>query len=207
MHDAPGRPHAPTPAGVQTPAMQQPVGQLVASQTHAPFEQRSPAPHGCDEPQRQLPPPVQVSVFTGSQPTQAAPFFPHAVVLGVAHVFPVQQPSGQLVALQPLQVPAAQGPPSQLWHAAPPAPQLADAVPERQVPSAEQHPEQLAVSQTQLPPPSAVPAHRWPAAHAGPLPQRHAPFTHAVVAAPPHATQAPPAVPHADTDAALHMPP
>lgn len=195
MHDAPGSPHAPTPAGVQTPPTQHPFGQLVASQTHAPLAHRRPAPHGALAPHRQAPELEHVSVFTGSHATQAAPFLPHAIGPGAVQVAPEQQPAGHVVLLHPLHTPAEHWPPAQLWHCAPPAPQLPDAVPDRQVPSAAQQPAQLVVSQTQLPPPSAVPAHRWPAAHAGPAPHRHAPFAHAFAAVALQATHALPAVP------------
>jgi hypothetical protein len=43
------------------------------------------------------------------------------------------------------------------------------------------------------------PEHRWPAAHAGPVPHRHCPPVQALAVAP-HAMQAAPPPPHCDVD-------
>jgi hypothetical protein len=49
--------------------------------------------------------------------------------------------------------------------------------------------------------------HCWPAAQAGPPPQVHAPFVHALAVAGLQATQAAPPVPHAFADGVTHAPP
>jgi hypothetical protein len=78
---APPVPHAALAVpGWQTPlALQQPVGQLLASQVHSPFRHSCPA----------------------GQATQAAPFAPQsAFVGGFTQVAPLQQPTGQSVGSQ-----------------------------------------------------------------------------------------------------------
>ncbi len=53
------------------------------------------------------------------------------------------------------------------------------------------------------------PLHRWPAAHAGPVPHRHCPLVHALVVVGSHEAQVPPLAPHDDVDCepyASHVP-
>lgn len=202
-HMAPDAAQVPTPGGLHVVPLQHPDGQLAASHTHIPFSHRWPVPHAALPPQRHLPEPLHVSARCGSQATHAAPFFPHAITLGVAHALPEQHPLGHVVALQPPpQTPAEHVPPSQLWHWAPPTPQLAEVVPVRHVPSLAQQPVvQLVLSQTQVPP-----EQRWPAAHAGPVPHAHAPLTQAFAVAP-HVAHCAPPEPHAAVDAATHAAP
>jgi len=65
---------------------QQPFGQLVASQTHCPPEQRWPAPQGPPvAPQTQAPPVEQLSVVSGSQLAHSPPPMPQALVERAAH--------------------------------------------------------------------------------------------------------------------------
>jgi hypothetical protein len=133
---------------MHTPALQQPVGQLVASQTQAPPEQRCPAAHALFVPHLQAPV-VQRSPVV-PQLVQAPPVIPHWVaVVGLTHAPPLQQPLAQLAALHtqapPTQarpapqaafVPHLQAPPTQVSaevalqvvHAAPAVPQVASAL-------------------------------------------------------------------------------
>jgi hypothetical protein len=77
-------------------------------------------------PHEQLPDAEQPSALVASQPTQARPPLPQVVSAGGLHVAPEQQPSGQLVALQPLQAPPVQvWPFGQGWQAPPPVPHSA----------------------------------------------------------------------------------
>jgi hypothetical protein len=96
----PLRPQAPTVGGaVHALPVQQPVGQEVASQTHAPPLQRWPAPQGALPPHLHWPP-AQLSALLRSQATQLTPPVPQVVVLGVLQLVPAQQPLAQDVALQ-----------------------------------------------------------------------------------------------------------
>lgn len=66
-----------------------------------------PLPQAAEAPHLQLPP-LQLSAFVVSQVVQEAPVVPHeAVVGGETQVVPLQQPLGQLAALQ-TQAPLAQ---------------------------------------------------------------------------------------------------
>ena len=120
---APPAPQVPDPwaeEGTHVPAEQQPVGQLVASQTQLPALHRCPSAHALAPPHRQAPLLEQESPVV-PQLTQLAPLAPHcAPVRGVTQVFPAQQPPGQLVALQ------TQLAPTHAWPAAhsAPAPQV-----------------------------------------------------------------------------------
>lgn len=107
-HAAPPVPQAAAVCAVpmmHAPALQQPVGQLVASHTQAPPTQRCPAPHAAPVPQRHAPV-VQRSPVR-PQLVHAAPAAPQAVALVGVQTLPAQQPLGQLVASQ------TQAPPTQ----------------------------------------------------------------------------------------------
>lgn len=145
---APIRPHcaAVVPAWQRPMASQQPDGQLVASQTHAPPEHRWPIWQAAPAPHAQAPE-VQRSDLA-SHAAQLMPDAPHAVVdcaAALTQVLPEQQPVAQLAAVQ-VQVPLAQTCPGahaapvpqrhapvvqalvapvQAAHAAPPVPQAA----------------------------------------------------------------------------------
>ena len=67
-------------AGRQVGPSQQPVGQLAASQTHAPPTHSCPALHGLDVPHRQLPA-VQRSVAWVLHVVQTAPAVPQLVLV------------------------------------------------------------------------------------------------------------------------------
>jgi hypothetical protein len=143
-HAAPPVPQVLAPwlaGGTQVPALQHPVGQLAASHTQAPPTQRWPAEHAAPEPHAQAPFAQRSAVAL--QAVQVLPAVPHdAVVTGVTHALPLQQPLGQLVALQ------TQAPPTHCW----PAPQAAFA-PQRQVPAPQ--PSALgAVQEAQAAPPT-----------------------------------------------------
>jgi len=55
-----------------------------------------------------MPAAEQLSVRTASQPTQLTPLLPQVAKEGVLQVAPEQHPFGQLIELQPLQVPLLQ---------------------------------------------------------------------------------------------------
>ena len=76
------------------------MGQLVASQTQLPALQRWPSPQLFEAPHRQAPVLEQESPVL-PQLAHVAPLAPHWVPLrGVTQVLALQQPPGQLVALQ-----------------------------------------------------------------------------------------------------------
>lgn len=190
----PSFPQAASDGEVQTPPWQQPLGQVEESHTHAPDLHADPVPHTGFAPHRHVPSDAQVSAVVALQATHAAPLVPQvAVVFDWQVCAASQQPVAQLPALQvpPVHTPLVQVCPTA--HAPP--------VPQRQVPVAEQlfappghaahappsgpqavtdsavqvFPVQQPVvhdvaSQTQAPP-----TQRWPAAHAAPVPQVHAP--------------------------------
>jgi hypothetical protein len=140
-------------------ASQQPVGQLVASHTHAPFTHSCPVAHVAQSP----------------------PVVPQlALVLPVSQVVPLQHPVAQSAGPQNT---------TQLWpehssvaphatQAAPPAPHAPLAVPSWQLEVTSQQPvEQLFASQTHRPA-----THSWPLLQAT---QAAPPVPHTVLAAPP----------------------
>ena len=155
----------------ELPPLQQPLAQLVPSQTQTPAAQRLPAAHRAVPPQRQ-PVELQESARAGSQALHAAPLVPHWVtVTGVMQVAPLQHPDAQLVELQPTQAWAVQLPPPQEAHAPPPVPHSVESVPALHWPEALQQPiGQLVASQTHVPP-----EQRCPVAQAAPAPQAQAP--------------------------------
>lgn len=130
--------------GTQAPALQHPVGQLVASHWQAPPTQRWPAAQATFVPHPQTPP-AQLSALAPHM-EQVAPRLPHeATVGGLTQVVPLQHPPGQLPAEhshlaflhscpapQAAPLPHLQAPPpqlsevngSQVVQAAPAVPQL-----------------------------------------------------------------------------------
>lgn len=99
--DKPPAPQAASlsPAWQVSPA-QQPLGQLVPSQTQAPPRQRCPLAQGAPFPQAQLPAAEQLSARAGSQTTQASPALPQASRAGVLHTPAAQQPLAHDAASQ-----------------------------------------------------------------------------------------------------------
>jgi hypothetical protein len=95
------------PGLTQVPELlQQPSGQLVASHTQAPLEQRWPAPHSALPPQAHWPLALQLSAPT-PQAWHARPRGPQAVTVRAVQREPTQQPAPH-VAAQPEQVPLTQ---------------------------------------------------------------------------------------------------
>ena len=106
-HAAPIVPQAAlVPPATHCPPWQQPVGQLSASQTHAPAEQRRPGAHSKPAPQRHAPD-VHASDLAGSHAVHADAPAPHAASDGTArHDVPVQQPEHDVASHT--QLPATQ---------------------------------------------------------------------------------------------------
>ena len=104
-HAEPPRPHAVSDGVVQTPIVQQPLGQLAAVQKPptqaAPEQLELPPPlgHGGVTPQRQAPSLEQLSAFVALQLPQVVPPTPQNDTDGVLHDAQ-QHPLGQVVALQ-----------------------------------------------------------------------------------------------------------
>ena len=98
--ELPPTPHVASEVGVQTPLAQQPVGQVVALQTHVPDTHCAPLPH--DGFPWQLQRPVvgsQLSAFLLSQGKQAWPPIPQVAAVGALQTPPEQHPLGQDCAL------------------------------------------------------------------------------------------------------------
>jgi hypothetical protein len=94
-----------------------------ALQTQLPPEHVTPLSHVGPLPHWQVPPEPQAFARSGSQATQAPPAVPHVLRLAELHDGPEQQPSGQVVELQPEQTPLLHPPPSgHAWHAPPALP-------------------------------------------------------------------------------------
>lgn len=164
-HAAPAAPQAVALVGVQTLPTQHPLGQLVASQTHAPPTHRCPEPHAAPAPHAQAPL-RQLSEAGAPHAAQVAPAVPHVVVAFCRHVPARQQPVGQFVASQPEHVFAAVQVDGHVWHATPPVPHAVAALPAWQTPFASQQPlGQLAAVHTHSPA-----THSWPAEHTPFLP-------------------------------------
>lgn len=212
LQSAPAAAQASPEVTVQTPparALQQPVGQLVASQTQAPAEQRWPAAHGA--------PPPQVQAAVAEQPSapspqslQVPPPTPQeAATCAMQEPF-WQQLVGQEVASHTQAPPEHRWPPGhgrlppqvhrpeaeqvsadwpQSVHAPPTGPQ---AVSEMVVHSAplQQPDTQVVVSHTQVPP-----EQRWLAAQAAPVPQEHVPAAEQPSAVSPQSVHAAPSSP------------
>jgi hypothetical protein len=113
----------------QTPRTQHPPTQEVGVQVHAPAVHFCPATQADPVPHLHTPA-VHESERLGSQATHPRPPVPHlAIVGGVTHVLPSQQPVGQL-AEQFAQAWLVQGSPTaQAAQAAPPVPHAVGVVP------------------------------------------------------------------------------
>ncbi len=85
--------------GLQALPRQQPLGQLVPSQTHWPPTQRWPPTQAASVPHLQ-PLLEQVSARVRSQVMQALPTWPQLAIDSALHVVPAQQPLGQLAGSQ-----------------------------------------------------------------------------------------------------------
>jgi hypothetical protein len=206
--------------------LQQPFGQVVPSQTHEPPRHCWPEAQGAPEPHWHAPVAEQPSDVVGSQAVQAFPPAPHAeteivVVQVPPFAPPSQHPEGHDAALQthsPAEhtwpgphgalAPHAHAPVaeqlsatalSQATQVPPAAPQL-ETDRAAHVDPMQQSPGQDAASQMHWPP-----AHLCPATQAGPLPQAHSPCEEQLSARLlSQAVQAPPFLPHAATEGALH---
>jgi hypothetical protein len=125
---APPVPHVAAPwlaVVTQVPALQQPVGQLVASHTQPPLTHRWPAAHTAPVPQAQAP--LAQRSALAPHVAQLLPPLPQlAAVAGATQVLPLQHPVGQLAALH------THAPPTQTW----PVPQAA-LLPHLHVPAAQ----------------------------------------------------------------------
>lgn len=201
---------------------QHPMGQLVASHTHAPPTQRWPAPHAALTPQRHWPLALHVSAFDVSHAVHVPPMVPQVARLAAWHWTPWQQPVGQLVASQ------TQAPPTQRWpaahwalapqrhwplvhesarlatqavHAPPLVPQAARSITRHWFPW-QQPLGQVVSSHTHMPP-----EQRCPVAQAAPAPQRQAPLKHESAFAVSHGLHMPPPVPQAATSLTRHWAP
>jgi hypothetical protein len=157
LSEVPGRQVVPT---------QQPVAQLAAPQVgtmQAPAVQTWPAGHCASVPQWHCPSAPQVSARVEMQWVQTPPgaMPQYWSEMGVWQVLPVQQPVGQVVALQllaPAQTPLTQLLGAHFSQVMPPVPQLVLSVrPGRQL-VPEQQPAQVVGSQTQAPPTQWLPA-------------------------------------------------
>lgn len=111
----------------------------------------------------------------------------------VVQVEPEQQPL-QLLGLQLLQTPPAQGPSPQFWQAPPPLPHIAAAVPGRQLAPEQQPDGHEAPSQTHTPA-----MQRDPSAQGAPVPQAQVPAGVQRLAVMPQRTQALPPMPQLPT--------
>jgi hypothetical protein len=171
-HARPPPPQLDRDGRLQVVPEQQPFGQLVPSHIQAPLEQRWPAAQAAEVPQAQVPAAEQLSARTASQPTQLTPPLPQVAKEGTLQVAPEQQPFGQLLELQPLQVPLLQvWPVGQTSQLPPPVPQDDGLSPARQVPAEQQPCGQDVPSHTHV-----LARHRWPGAHAAPAPHWQLPI-------------------------------
>lgn len=194
-------PHVVAERAAQIVPSQQPEAHEVASHAHTPPTQRWPDPQGGPEPHAHAP--ATQPSERPSHATQAAPAVPHALCEGVAHVVPEQQPLAQLVALQLAHAPLAHVPPApQLAHAVPPVPHAVALLPARQLVPLQQPSHEVA-SHTQAPPTQC-----WPAAHAGPLPQRQAPVaSHVLEIRGSQTRHCAPGAPHDAAERVVHVEP
>lgn len=197
---APPVPHAIVEGDVHIEPLQHPVAHVVASHPeHTPDVQLDDPGHDAH----------------GAPPTPQA-----AAVVPGRHVTPSQQPAHEV----PSQTHA---PPTQRW----PDPQGA-LVPQRHAPPASQRSAVVVLQATQAAPPAPHAAsegvvqiapeqqplghvvashthppstHSWPAAQAGPVPQRHSPSAHESAIAESQATHAAPPAPHVVLELARHV--
>ena len=107
---APAMPHVLVDRTWHAPPEQQPFGHDMESQMQLPATHRLPVPHAGWVPQLQVPAPEQLSARAISHDTQAAPFVPQVMRVGMLQFDPEQHPVGHDVAVQLLQTPLAQAP-------------------------------------------------------------------------------------------------
>jgi hypothetical protein len=200
---APDSPQEGKARGRQVSALQQPPGQLSASQTHWAPSHLWPAPQAAPEPHRH-PSTAQLSALSGAHEMQAAPPEPHWEKVRVRTQPPLVQ--------QPWQLEASHGPQTPSVHSSPPvhASQVFPPVPHRvsstlvtHCPASSQQPKgQLTESQLHWPS-----MQRWPTAQLGPPPHPHSPPPQESEACGSQATQLPPPVPQALAASPLAHPP
>jgi hypothetical protein len=99
-HALPPLPHCESDGVVQVRPAQQPLGQLAESHAHALPVQCWLAGHAGPVPHPQLPSLRHALLVSIEHEAQAPPLLPHAPVECGLHVVPLQQPLGQLVAVQ-----------------------------------------------------------------------------------------------------------
>lgn len=126
-----------------------------------------------------------------SHAMHAPPPVPQALTEAGVHVWPEQQPFGQVASLQSAHVPALQIKPLQFSHLAPPAPQAIGSLPVMHM-LPEQQPSHDWSSQTQTPP-----EHRWPVPHGSRPPHVHVPDEEQPSPLIPQVPHVCPATPHA----------
>lgn len=172
-HVAPPVPQAAlvVPGETQVAPWQQPLGQLVASQTHCPFRQRWPV----------------------AQALHVPPAVPQCASLLCRQTSPLQQPLAQLCAVQVQRPPTHAWPLPQSVQVPPPVPQFCTVVPARQVLPAQQPLAQLWAVQTHCPPLQTWPSVQQSLPHALPAGQVHCPFTQ--LCPTPQVMQVPPGLP------------
>lgn len=202
VHTPPSVPHAPDDAAWQVPFWQQPFGHDAESHTQLPVAlHRWPGAQAAVEPHLQAPA-VHALDTVALQVAHSAPLVPQrSVVGGITHTPFEQHPLAQLPALQPEHAcPVHVCGEGQLWQSRPPTPHAVVAVPlSHTLPL--QQPVHVELSHTHWPP-----EHRCVGAHAGPVPQRQAPFAHASARVGLHALHTPPSAPHAERVAVTHWP-
>jgi hypothetical protein len=198
---APLAPHCPSDRATQLVPSQQPFGQELASHAQAPERQRWPAPQAGPLPHAQVPDGEQPSARVTSQLVHSAPPAPQVDRLAGLQVAPVQQPSGQVVLLHPLQRPAVQDcPPGQASQALPPTPHEAGVPPGMHRLPAQQPAAHEVASQTQV-----LPMQRWPEAQTAPNPQRQSPAEEQLSARSLQATQVAPPAPHEASERVMQV--
>ncbi len=191
-HVAPIVPHADAEGVVHVVPEQQPVGQEVALQTHAPATHSWPLAHAAPVPHVQTPFVHESALMP--QAMHAPPPVPQVEAEGVLQFGPEQHPLGHVVALHP-HAPAMHfcimG---QVWHAAPALPQFVSELPGRQL-FPEQQPLHEVLSHRHTPIEQCCPLE-----HCGPPPQVQVPLEEQPSAFALQVVHAEPAVPHAETD-------
>lgn len=189
-HASPAVPHAAIEGGAHVAPLQQPLGQVAAE-----HPEHTPELHVDDE----------------GHSAHVEPPTPHAsLVVPALHVVPSQQPAHDAPS-------QTHSPSSQRWPAghgalepqrhcplalhrsvltglhATHAPPLGPHAPNEGVVQVEPKQQPAHVVESQTHPPALQ---RWPAAHAGPVPQRHSPSVHESASVESHVPQAAPPVPH-----------
>lgn len=202
MHVAPSVPHVEADGVTHVVPMQQPPGQEPLApdvHVHLPLTHACPAPHGEPLPHEQAPIAEHRSAFTESHVTHASPPNPQAESERELQLGPEQHPVAQVEA-QPEQAPLLQvWPVGQLAQALPPLPHSPVVLPGwHRFPTQQPDPQDIR-SHTHVPF-----RHRWPVAHAEPVPQRHCPADEQLSAAPcTQAAHAAPGAPQVASDSAV----